>query len=142
MTVESNEPYAVDHALRVASAVGISDFAVTLSRASDLLHRFSVLALAMHLHAKSDGKKPRLTDEIVENLPHHNQQFCELRVSALARTDELDPGTSVDVNTPGPLNYPFIVFFFTDYAFRLAEVLQELEVLLGMVCESMRDEKQ
>lgn len=142
MTTESNEAYAVDHALKVAEAVSIRDFAVTLSRASDLLHRFSVLALAMHLHSKSVGKKTALTDEIVENLPHHDQQFCELRVSALARVDELDAGTSVEVKTFGPLHYPFIVFFFTDYAFRLAEVLRELEVLLGMVCESMRNEKQ
>lgn len=131
----------VKHACAVAKAVAIKDFADRLSKASDLLRRFSVVTLAAYdISDTKTGEKSAidLPEEVVAKLPHHYQQFCELRVSAVARVDELDVGTTVDVVTDGKLSEPFVLYFFTDYARRLSEAIRALKNTLDQVDDAIK----
>jgi hypothetical protein len=131
----------VKHACVVAKAVAIKDFADKLSKASDLLRRFSVITLAAYendLGKTSEKATVDLPEEVVAKLPHYRQQFCELRVSAVARADELDVGTTVDVVTDGKLASPFVLYFFTDYARRLSETIHSLKETLDLVDNAIK----
>lgn len=131
----------VKHACAVAKAVSIQDFADKLSKASDLLRRFSVITLAAYesnLTKASEEATADLPEAVVDQLPHYKQQFCELRVSAVARVDELDVGTTVDVVTEGKLASPFVLYFFTDYARRLSETIHSLKKTLDLVDNAIK----
>lgn len=133
----SGQPDAVDKACALASAVGKEEFSLAISNTADLLRRFSVLALAMHQADKDQNRPPRISDNIISQLPHHNQVMSELRVSAVAKVDELDVGTVVEVSTHGGVNEAFIRYFIAAYGDRLRESVKELKVLVDLVVEEM-----
>ncbi len=127
----------VSRAAALASAVGREEFSDAISNTADLLRRFSVLALALHEYDKNQGKTARITEFVVDKLPHHGQQMCELRVSAVARQDELDVGTVVEVATQGPVHESFIVYFLAEYSERLRAAVQELKTYVDIVAKDI-----